>query len=199
MTTGEGIFWGLMFVGCVILYSVTKDRWKWRKIIKWGAVVLAIPIAGTAAWLGAVDYLDSRAHYQTEFWDLKAGISKDELVFKKGKPDYEKDGFWVYGKDTEKLLYLVQIKNEKVRSVTAFGREGVYSNLPNIQGISNYSSQASIAEKFGAPDAVSYSKDKTQRLLSYLKYGLSFELEKDSVIGLGIIDPAAGPLIFNDM
>lgn len=36
MSVGEGIFYGLVFLGIIYLYIQTKDRWNWRKIVLWG-------------------------------------------------------------------------------------------------------------------------------------------------------------------
>lgn len=35
MTAGEGIFYGLVFLGFIYLYVQTRDRWSWKKIVLW--------------------------------------------------------------------------------------------------------------------------------------------------------------------
>ena len=98
------------------------------------------------------NYLDSRPHLETEMWDLKPGISTQEVLFRKGKPNQkgnklfktgepnkkEKD-FWIYIDDN--LMYFINIENGCVTSVAVHTKTG---DLPTIQGISSYSSQEDI-------------------------------------------------------
>lgn len=198
MTTGEGIFYGLVFIGLILLYAVTRDRWKWKKIGKWGALLLLVPIVGIGAWVGVTSYVDSRAKFQAEFWGVSPGIAKDELIFRKGKPDQEQEEYFVYGKGEDNVYYAVSFRNEKVRAIRAVVPSDKPYALPAMQGISNYSSLDDIERKFGAADKVSETKDKTRRLLSFLKYGVFFELEKGTVVSLGAFDPKEGQLIFKD-
>lgn len=197
MTTGEGIFYGLVFIGLILLYTVTRDRWSWKRIGKWGALLLLVPIVGTGIWIGATDYIDSRAKVQTEFWGVSPGISKNELIFRKGKPNQERDGFFIYGSDASDVYHLVNFQNEKVKAIRAIVASGKAYSLPEIQGISGYSTLAQIEKKFGSTDTVSESQDRTGRLISYLKYGVFFELEKGTVISLGILDPKEGPVFYS--
>lgn len=198
MTTGEGIFWGLVFIGLILLYAVTRDRWRWKKIGKWVALLLLVPILGIGAWVGGTHYVDSRAKVQSEFWGVSPGISKDELIFRKGKPDQEEDEYLVYGKGDDNVYYVVNFRNGKVRAIQAVVPSGKTYNLPTMQGISSYSSLDDIERKFGAADKMSETKDKTRRLFSYLKYGVFFTLEKGTVVSLGALDPKEGPLVFKD-
>lgn len=198
MTTGEGIFYGLVFLGLIWLYSVTRDRWNWKRIAKWAVGVFVLPLIGLGLWLGVSNYLESRPQVATVFWGLSPGITKDELFFRKGKPDEESEGFVAYRKTGDKVAYLVTMKNEKVRAVRAIVVEGGEYNLPSIQGISSHSTQADVERKFGLPDHVSESKDKTRRMLSYLKFGLVFSFEKGVVVLVGVLDPKEGSMEFGE-
>ena len=197
MTTGEGIFYGLLVLGLIGLYSVTKDRWNWKRLAKWTVVVVAVPIVGFGLWLAALSYLSERPQVEQALWGIKPGISVDELVFLKGKPSGDGGEHWLYGNSGE-IFHVVAFRNSKVRSVTALAWDGNMSSLPSLQGISYYSTQVDIENKFGAPDHVSVNKDKTRRTLSYLKYQLFFTLEKGKVVALGVLDPKEGPLEFEE-
>ena len=48
MSVGDGIFGGLVFLGLVALYAVTRDRWRWKRIAKWLGV--AIIVLGVVVW-----------------------------------------------------------------------------------------------------------------------------------------------------
>lgn len=196
MTTGDGIFSGFFFLGLIWLYVATRDRWNWIRIGKWTAALTATPLIAIGVYIAGQNYLDSRPVLQTEFWGVAPGISKSELTFKKGKPDVERERYWTYGKETDSVIYHVQLRNEKVRAVVAASTNSY--GLPYLQGISNHSSQSDIERKFGKPDSVSETKDKTTRMLTYLKYGIFFSLAKDRVEALGVVDPAEGPMLFSE-
>lgn len=196
MTTGEGIFYGFVFIGLILLYTITKDRWRWKRISTWGVSTLVVSLLGIGLWVVSANYWESRPQLATEFWGISPGITKDELIFRKGKPTKD-DGDMVAYYDTEnEPLYMVKMKGEKVRAIQAFTFAGKSHLLPSIQGISNYSTQADIERKFGIPDSVSVNTDKTIRMVSYLKYGLVFQLEKGVVVALGVLAPSEGPLTF---
>ena len=80
------------------------------------------------------------------------------------------------------------VQEHRVRSIMAFTSEGNEYRLPTIQGISNYSSQEDIEQRFGNPDYVSIHKDQTRRLLNYNQFGLVFTLAKNRVTSLGVFD-----------
>lgn len=195
MSTGEGIFYGFVFLGLIGLYAVTRDRWNWKRLAKWTVVVVVVPIVGMGLWMAASNYLDTRPQVEQALWGIKPGISVDELVFLKGKPSGDGGEHWLYVNEGE-AVHLVSIKNSKVKSVTAVTWDGYTSSLPSLQGISNYSTQVDIENKFGAPDHVSVNEDKTRRTLSYLKYQLFFTLEKGKVVALGVLDPKEGPQVY---
>jgi len=197
MTTGEGIFFGFVFLGLIGLYAVTKDRWNWKRLAKWSVVVVVVPIVGISLWVAALNYLDARPQVEQALWGIKPGISVDELVFLKGKASGDGKEHWLYSNDAG-VFHVVSLKNSKVQSVTAVAWDGNTSSLPSIQGISNYSTQVDIENKFGAPDHVSVNKEKTRRTLSFLKYQLFFTLEKGKVVALRVFDPKEGPQDFEE-
>lgn len=196
MTTGEGIFYGFVFLGLIWLYIATRDRWKWKRIWAWVVAAAAVPLLGIGVWALVDDYRNSLPQIQTAFWGISPGISQSDVIFTKGKPDTEDGTFWTYGTNPANAVYQIQMRKGKVRVVAAFANNS--SSLPSIQGISGYSTIADIEKKFGPPDHIAESKDKTTRMLSYLKFRVFFSLSKGSVEGLGAIDPSEGPLLFAD-
>lgn len=199
MTTGEGIFYGLFFVGLILLYAVTRDRWKWRKIAKWTAVVVLLPMIAAGTWAGYSNYAEGQPKFQSEFWGISPGVSKSELIFQKGQPTQDEDGLLIYSLGGSDATYLVRMTaSGNVRSVLAAVDLDKGFALPSLQGISNYSTIADIESKFGKTENVSSSKDGTRRLFSYLKYGVVVGMEKGTVTAVGVLDPKEGPLRFKD-
>lgn len=199
MTTGEGIFYGLVFIGLILLYVVTRDRWKWRKIAKWTSVVMLLPVIAAGTWAGYSRYMEDQPKVQSEFWGVSPGVPKSELIFLKGKPTRDDDGSLTYESDATNVTYLVVLnKSGNVRSVLATAPFDKSYSLPTIQGVSNYSTISDIESKFGKADSASSNKDGTRRLYCYLKYGIVVGMEKGTVIAVGILNPKEGPLEFSD-
>lgn len=197
MTTGEGIFYGLLFLGFILLYVVTRDRWSWKRIAKWFFAALLIVLLGIAVVAGAYHYLDSRPKFQSEFWGISPGMSEAEVIFRKGKPDHieDKETFH-YSASGRNLSYAVRLKNGKARFIAAYTSTDRLYELPSLQGISNHSTLKDIEKKFGKPSHVSNNKDNTLRIVNFLDYGVFFTLEKDAVVNLGVLDPKEGPMRF---
>jgi hypothetical protein len=202
MTTGDGVFAGLLVVGLVWLYVATKDRWRWKRIFIRACLVLAVPVVGIAAWLGYTKWDESQARVADGMWDLKLGDSSDDVVLKKGKPSQQEPDkcigdnkqcmLWVYV-DGE-LGYMVELVAGKVRSIQAITTDGNEFRLPGLQGISNYSSPDSVEAKFGKPDVVTSTADKTRQLANFSAYRVVFAYEKNRVVSVGVFDPGLGPL-----
>lgn len=56
MTAGEGIFYGLVFLGFIYLYIQTRDRWSWKKILLWLVGGLTAIILVVIAYSLIVEY-----------------------------------------------------------------------------------------------------------------------------------------------
>ncbi len=198
MDIGTGIFFGLVFLGLVWLYVATRDRWRWKRIIIWFSVLVSLPIAGGGGWLWFDNYRESKPRFEGVFWDLRPGMGLDELAFRKGEPKEKNENYWLYAGDGADVAHVVSLRNGKVRAIEAIAREGKAYALPTLQGISRFSSQEEIENKFGAPDAISIAKGGARRMLSFLRYGLVFVLEKNQVVALGVLDPSEGALRYRE-
>lgn len=208
MTTGEGIFWGLAFVGLIWLYVATKDRWKWKRIMKWIGIALLIPVVGFGGWWGWMTWVDSQPRLELALYGITIGDSMDDVLYKKGKPDREEkdcpkdtpnctDGaLWTY--TTDDLTYIVSFDQSRAMWVAANSRDGKRYSLPTFRGMSNYWGQAEVEELYGQPTNVSVNAEKTQRLISFVKYGVFFTFEKDEVVGVGVMSPFGKGLAFNE-
>jgi hypothetical protein len=199
MSTGEGIFYGLVFIGLVLLYVATRDRWNWGKIAKFSAGTLLLPIVAAGTWAAYSSYMESRPKFQSEFWGISPGVPKGELIFQKGQPTQDEGEVLTYRVEGSSVVYLIRMTSMgNVRSVLAVVELDKGISLPNIQGISSYSTLADIESKFGKADVVSSNKEGTRRLFSYLKFGIVVGMEKGTVTAVGVLDPTEGPLRFKD-
>ena len=138
---------------------------------------------------------------QTEFWDLRIGMTAADVRFRKGKPTTEKDGIWVC-RDAENKGYVDHFyvaaigSDDKIRYVLAVTTGDPVSNLPELQGITERSTLDDIERRFGPPDHVSISSDGLRRMLSYKQFNVCFRLEKNLVTASGLCDGSMGPLKF---
>lgn len=197
MSVGEGIFFGLALLSLVALYVATKDRWRWRRTMFWVCVLFTAWLVTLLGLHGFAQYSNSRPHYQTGFWELQPGMTTEELVFRKGQPTERSDRWWLYFDDADKVGYVVGMKDGKTRFIQAVTRDGDSVYLPSLQGINYRSSPDDLNAKFGEPDGLSVSGDGTRRQLSFSKYGVSFQLQKNRVTSVGVFDPKAGPIRFH--
>ena len=194
MTAGEGIFFGLLLASLVTLYVATRDRWRWRRILAWGIAVCLLPVLATSIWIGVERWSETRPRYVAEYWELRPGMSTEEVLFRKGAPGKKEPNFWVYMEDSDKVGHVVGIKDGRIRFVMAVTRDRDSDYLPSLQGINSLSSSEDLKAHFGEPDGMSDSENGTRRHLSFSKFGVSFELERNRVKSVGIFDPTHGPI-----
>jgi hypothetical protein len=196
MDIGTGLFLGLLSIGLVWLYVSTRERWRWKRIALW---LVGIPLVlglGFGGWLWYQEHRESQPRLETEFWELRPGMTADEVLFRKGEPTRKPEWGWLY--EAGALWYSVAIRNGKVRAIEASVRGDSTYALPSLQGIGSYSSQEDIEKKFGPPEYVSVYKDKTNRRLSYTRYGVFFSLAMNRVVGLGVTDPKGDPARYGE-
>lgn len=89
MELGTGIFLSALVIAVVMLYSATKDRWKWRRLVKRTLlVILGLLLVGSAAGVSTYYYqqIPSAVVQQTEYAGLRLGMTVDEVLYVKGEP-----------------------------------------------------------------------------------------------------------------
>ena len=202
MTIGSGLFLSALVLGLVILYVATKDRWKWRRLVKWvvGIPVLLAVLGGVGIW-GYTAYQD-RPIAQDEFYGLKIGTPRADVRFAKGEP-VSKDGSdrWTYNAGSgsagaEAAAYLVKFNEDKVRYILyTAGAAQIYH--PDLHGFKLDSKYDAVLTKLGQPSNVAISKDGLERILSFENYQTFFIFRKGEVIAYGVYNTALGPMEFN--
>ena len=190
MGLGTGIFLGLIFIGLIWLYVVTWQRWRWKRIVAWCFDIVSIPVLGFGIWMWVFNYMDSFPRPEMELWDLKPGMTIEDVVFRKGEPNQKEKDYWFYMNASDEVGHLIRWTDDRrtIKSIEAVTQDGKEYNLPSIQGIGSFSTQENIEQRFGKPDNISVHKDQTRRMLSYLKYGVAFHLERNRVTSIAVVD-----------
>ncbi len=198
MSIGDAIFLSSLLLSVVGLYAATKDRWNWKRIVKWA---IAAPTASALVILGGIwvyDKIEERPVLQTEFEGIRLAATESDVLFLKGKPyaviESDKE-LWAYlaDPDEQRAFLLVSLRDGKVRWVgyTESTREG---HRPRLLGFTIGSKYEDIVEKLGKPSNVSTSKDDLSRVASFANYNVFFEFRKGRVTEYGIFDSKTGPV-----
>jgi hypothetical protein len=205
MSVGDSIFLSSVLLALVVVFSLTGDRWNWRKIIKWGlilpGVLFALAIAGTVAY----DNFQKRPTPQAEFFGVHLKSTKSDVKFTKGLPSTslssDKDG-WLYPVPTSGEVegwYRVGFSGEQIRFVMFLPVEGHRYNVfqPSLLGFKIGSTYDEVIEKLGPPSFSVTSADELRRMLSYEKFNVFFGFSQGQIEVYGIYDPAKGPVKFS--
>jgi len=194
MNLSLSILLSSIILGLVVLYVNTKDRWKWAKILK---LVIAIPLSlALIAVAGVFLYtkISDRPRKQTEFWQISLSDTKEDVLFKKGKPiEEESDNLWSY--IIEVGMYIVGFYDGKVIEIAytdISNKSNPFAEFlpgPTIQGIGFNESSDAVTRKFGSPASIVESKKGLARMYYFPQYNVWFTLEKDSVRVYGIYNP----------
>jgi hypothetical protein len=89
MSLGSAIFLSLMAIALVMLYGITKDRWRWRVFVKRATLTLLAIAALIGAVIGGLylwNQLPPVLVRQNEYAGLRLGIGPDEVIYIKGVP-----------------------------------------------------------------------------------------------------------------
>ena len=121
MSIGTGIFLSAALLAIVILFAVTKDRWNWKRIARWGLLIPIALVSVLSAGIYAHTRWEKRSTPQVTFNDIKLGASPADVKFAKGEPT-SMDGpdRWVYDAGTgsgerNAAKYLIQFKEGRIR------------------------------------------------------------------------------------
>jgi hypothetical protein len=202
MTLGTSIVIAAVLLSVVILFAVTKDRWNWKRIIRW-AVFLPLGLAVIAA-VGVYVYLriEERPKPQNEFFGIQLRAMAADVKFAKGEPSAKKEDEdrWIYyvgssSAGREAGQYHVKFKNGRVRFVL-YRAASPEISYPYLLGFTIGSSYQQVQEKLGSPSHTSTSSDDLARIFSYDRLNTFFSFSQSEVVAFGIFDPQTGPVRF---
>ena len=196
MTLGTGIFLSSIIIGLIILFSLTRDHWNWKKISKIAGIALVSIITGLVILFFFVSQSE-KFHPQkiTSFYGVNLRSSPDDVLFSKGEPDYKKDSnLWSYYVDScgERIGQLnLHFENNKVDAIT-FVLTKLGGFEPSLEKNMNYlkcgSTLESIERFFGKTNIISKSPNGLSRTFWYDKYNVAFTFRKGVVSSYGIFD-----------
>lgn len=194
MTIGTGIFLSSVFIGTVVLFIYTKERWKWKKNILWffSVTVGIIMLGGIGIW-GYI-YYQGRPKKLNEVWGVRIGMSSDDVRFLKGVPTIDKFGDeklrWIY--NDNKTRYRIYFMNNRVVRINAVCLNESKYLCPSFNDIRQGDDQSHIFHKLGKPTKVIKGEgfDKPVRLFLYKNYNSCFYLEQNSVLISCIYNPS---------
>jgi len=193
MTLGTGIFLSTILVSIIVLFGMTKDRWNWKRIIIRSVGGLLLFTAITAGGFWAVITYNERPVVATELEGIKLTHTKDDVIFLKGAPDKrldkENDNIWTYKtskkySSDESHTVVVKFEDDSVSEV--YYLSGCILGCTRLSDIGVGRSYERVVEKFGEPTHTSTHKNKLSKVVSYKKYNVFFELEKNQVTTYGI-------------
>lgn len=139
------------------------------------------------------DYWEKdRVHELTEFNKVKLGWSKEELLFRFGKPidSYiQEKGYGGYRTETLRFAddksISVSLKENKVVAIDKSCTENLYDYLG---GIACSDSLETLIRKYGNPNTLEVSHDNLSRYYNYPRYNLTYELNNGKVVSMLIVD-----------
>jgi hypothetical protein len=201
MTLGTGIFLSAVVISIVMLFSITKDRWSWRKGFKRiGIALLVLICVGVAiyfAWAPIQAFVDRPKPFQ-ELGGVKVGASQDDVKFLKGLPDAActistlKDwSLWAY------RLTTAEDKSPTWLIVTFMGAHGAWSiyirsddaefnQAPVLEHVDKFETVESINKRFGPATEIRPSDDGLSREYAFRRYNLRVAFTQGHVSNYGI-------------
>jgi hypothetical protein len=204
MNIGLGIFGGLVILGIIYLYTQTKDRWNWSRMVKRLLIGIGILIAAYLALIAGVvgfekinGYLDSRPALIKSYGGITIGEKVADVEFRSETKEVDKDGtndFNRFEIKNTNLLFDVKKGSDKVDTIVIDCRE---NDKDTINGISCGDTSEEILNKFGKNDIQIYckkpdSKDpesKQIRLYESKEYLITYGLHLNKVRAIFVKGP----------
>jgi hypothetical protein len=216
MSVGWAIFLSSFVLAVVVLYGITKDRWRWRRIVKRTALTLAAITALTGAVIGGSyiwNQLPAPLASQAEYAGLRLGIGPDEVMYIKGYPpmvlgEVDGEGLWagqpvISTKDLENGKRAQDYRDWQYEYSTSrlditFNPEktavvaiSCYSSdrlkrCPSIVGLSDGDSEQAVIRKLGAPGTARI--EGVAKFISYPELAVQLWLSKEQVYMIGVND-----------
>jgi hypothetical protein len=212
MELGTAIFLSSIVLAVVILYVITKDRWRWRRIVKRAALAcLCIIVLGTALGVGAYFWglqLPQEVEPQTAYAGLRLGMTQEEVMYVKGDPPIVFDEGSMTKVDTKKLeKEQKQVTDFRDWSYSEYEREIVvtfnanrtavtaiqcYSSktyrCPDLSGVRDGDSENDVVRKLGKP--TSSKIEGTMKEMRYRSLNIVIKLAKEQVYLVALRHPS---------
>ncbi len=123
-----------------------------------------------------------------EYWDLKLGMSQNEVMYVKGAPDWEASTpeQWLYGDAASTFTVVLLDAQNKVFGIVCI-QQGDGEDCPAIAGVGGGSEESEVLRVFGSP----FRTEVTGQGVKFLDYGtprqqIRFSLEKGEVVSISV-------------
>lgn len=205
MSLGLGIFLSSLFLGTVYLYVNTRDRWKWRRIVKWvfaGLGSIALLLGGALAYelLTTSASAANNPAVATSLGGVRLGERYSDVVFRLGEfqLDSEKapEDDASYSREQGPQF---GVRNGLVSWIWMGCKQFDYTS--GLNGIACEDTSEKISEKLGTDVRIQCykklddEKDRkfavTVRAYDYPQYGIRFYLAQNKVGAFRISSPEA--------
>jgi len=210
MELGTAVFLSSIVLAVVILYVITKDRWRWRRIVKQAALVcLCLIVLGAALGVGAYFWglqLPQEVQPQNAYAGLRLGMTQEEVMHVKGYPPIVFDGSMTKV-DTKRLEKEKQVTDFRDWSYSEYEREIVvtfnpnraavtaiqcYSSktyrCPDLSGVRDGDSENDVVRKLGNP--TSSKIEGTTKEMRYRSLNIVIRLAKEQVYLVALRHPS---------
>ena len=208
MNIGLAIFLSAIFLGLIWLYYITRDRWNWKKISKYGVYIILILLVITAI-LFLIDYLYQTNKYNSklnrdditkienwepykceEFFNIKLGQKSANVIFYRGNPTKKLNAnLWLYtwGKKNsknEREKYGNNLERDYKKSVYVFfnsdSTDGILSFYEGSSFGLNLMNEDSWYSYFGgvSSDRIINKLGEPDEVISYDNYNKKLFLYK---------------------
>jgi hypothetical protein len=160
MSVGEGIFYGLVFLGIIYLYIQTKDRWNWKKIIfrffggLIGLVLIAVIVDYIFDEFSRNSFTDNqKPKIITGINGIELGAKLSDVIFKTGAiKDKKQEDVYFFPSDDNKR-FAIDKESKTVRSIQHIcsSNDLSYPNTysPKINGVMCGDSEFDIFMNYG--------------------------------------------------
>ncbi len=188
MSLGTGVFLASLVLSATFLFYVTRDRWRWKRIVLFGILGSTSLVGVTAAGLWGYLRWQDRPYAVQELKGFRLGMTEDDVRFYRGKPDeLSRDGDWTYMRDKgaagRELATSISFEAGRLNSILVLGRGNAG---PSLFGLPLEPTTRDVLEKLGPPTTTLSSKDGTGRILCYPRWNLSFGFERDNLVAIGV-------------
>jgi len=208
MSVGEGIFYGLVFLGLIYLYIQTRDRWNWKRIVLWtigcfvALIVIFVIYISTIDYFAKTTFIPVKPSVVNTLNDVSIGEKVLDVQFRTGAKLKKKDGELTYEFPNQTNVFFQADNNGLVDRVGNWCSSDAftypYLNSPVANDIRCGDSSERILEKFGGKDNVrilclkkriNNIDPESARSYDAVEYGVRFVLITNKVSGIYIYRP----------
>lgn len=207
MSAGEGIFYGLVFLGFIYLYIQTRDRWSWKKIVLCFVGGLTTLIALLYAYIFIDGYLSKgkiipdKPQVISNLIGVTLGEKVIDAQFRTGAKKKKGDDNQSYIFPSDENKFFQGNKEGAVDRIAYWCTDDAikYPNLysPEANGIRCGNSGQDIINKYGKDKVrilclqktVGNIEAETARTYDAVDYGVRYFLTTNSVAGIYIYNP----------